>query len=396
MLGDFLFRAWSEKFEDRKNLGSHNEGIVTLIPKAGASHDSPKGWRPISLLNVDFKIISSVVANRLKTVIGKLVSPAQTAYIPGRFIGENSRIVYDIIELLNSTSGSGVIMAVDFEAAFDTVSWEFLLNVLDKYNFGAYFKKLIAVLYLNPDLYSRILVEGNLGSKIGMERGIRQGDPASGYLFNLVMEPLSNQLKYSPTMKGIYVNTATEARVSQYADDLIVFLNPDVSSIEGVMQELNEFSKVSGLKINVGKTKCLPIGSDVNTSPMKDLGVTIVNELKILGITFNRTNKDLSSNNVAAILPSITKEIAQWRRRNLTLLGKITVVKSLLISKLAHVLTSLPDPSEGTIKKLNGVLFRFLWNGGPDKIKRSTLVQNYKDGGLKMIEIRSFFEVSRV
>ena len=100
------------------------------------------------------------------------------------------------------------------------------------------------------------------------------------------------------------------------------------------MEGLKEFSKVSGLRVNIGKTKCLPVGNQVNTSPLKDLCLTIVNELKILGIIFNRTNEDISSNNVAAILPSITKEIAQWRRRHSTLIGKITVVKSLLTSKL--------------------------------------------------------------
>ena len=149
-LGVFLYRAWLENFEDSRNIDSHNLGIVTLIPKAGSPHktgyDSLKGWRPITLLNVDFKIISAAVANRIKSVIDQLVSPSQTAYIQGRFIGENSRLVYDVIEHLNNSSGTGIIMAVDFTAAFDTVSWEFLSAALDSYNFGPYLKRIIQVM----------------------------------------------------------------------------------------------------------------------------------------------------------------------------------------------------------------------------------------------------------
>ena len=389
-IGSFLYRAWLEQFQCDKNINSHNEGIVTLIPKAGKPQDSQKGWRPISLLNVDFKIISTAVANRIKTVIYKLISPAQTAYVKGRFIGENTRLLYDVIEHLNNTSSSGIIMAVDFEAAFDTVSWEFLLATLDKYNFGPYFKKLISVLYLSPDLNSRILLEGYLGPKVHMGRGIRQGDPVSGYLFNLIVEPLANKLKSANGIEGVAISPDLEARVSQYADDLVVFSGPADNSIIAVLDELTKFSDVSGLKTNVEKTKCLAIGKDVNKKALSDLGLNVVNDLKILGILFSESNKNITDTNFATILPNIEKDIAQWRRRNLSLIGKITVVKSLLVSKLVHVMSALPNPSEDLVKKLNNILFRFIWNNGPDKIKRSALVQAYKDDGLKMLHVQSF------
>ena len=72
----------------------------------------------------------------MKSVIHYLIYSTQTAYIPGRFIGENSRLMYDVIDRVNARSASGIIMAVDFEAAFDTVSWEFLIQALSYYNFG--------------------------------------------------------------------------------------------------------------------------------------------------------------------------------------------------------------------------------------------------------------------
>ena len=178
--------------------------------------------------------------------------------------------------------------------------------------------------------------------------------------------------------------------MSQYADDLIVFSIPELSSLKGVLHELDEFTKVSGLQTNFGKTKCLQIGDNIAAEEIEQLGLTTVNQLKVLGIVFEKSNENITANNLALILPKMIKEIAQWRRRNLTLIGKITVVKALLISKMVHVLSSLPNPCEQDTKKLNSILFSFIWNNGPDKIKRSLIVQDYINGGLKMTDIHSF------
>ena len=223
LLGAFLYRASHEGLNNKSLLLSHRESIVTLIPKQGKPKDSIKGWRPISLLNVDFKIISTAVSNRMKAVIHNLISSTQTAYIPGRFIGENSRLVYDVIEHVNVTSTSGIIMAVDFEAAFDTVSWDFLINALHHYNFGSNYIQMIKTMYLNSNNFCRIILDGYLGQKITMEKGIRQGDPISGLLFNLVMEPLANQILQGNNIKGLPLTNDSEVRLSQYADDLIFF-----------------------------------------------------------------------------------------------------------------------------------------------------------------------------
>ena len=352
ILGIFLYRAFLESVQNGTTLHTHRESIVTLILKPGKSADSLKGWRPISLLNVDFKILSAAVANRLKLVSDSLISPSQTAYINGRYIGENSRIVYDVIEHLNHTNNTGIIMAVDYESAFDTLSWKFLLEALDYYNFGFCWKHIIKTFYLNDHNFSRILLDGYLGPKINMNRGIRQGDPSSGYLFNLVMEPLANQLIHSAHIKGIQLVPNFEARVSQYADDLIVFSSPNESSIKGVLHELKEFQKVNGLHVNVEKTKCLLVGRLVTMESFNNLSLSFVDELKILGIRFNRDNNQITSHNLAPLLPILTVEAAQWRRRNLSLMGKITVIKLLLLSKLVHILTALPNPSDEDIKKI--------------------------------------------
>ena len=164
-----------------------------------------------------------------------------------------------------------------------------------------------------------------------MHRGIRQGDPASGYLFSLAMQPLTNQILYSKNVRGILMNSHTEVRLSQYADDLIIFSRAEQEPITGVLRELDAFSQVSGLHINIEKTKCLQIGRQVDTEFLTNLRLNTVSELKVLGIIYNNANDNIETRNLVDIIPKITQEIAQWNRRSLTLIGKITVVKTLLV-----------------------------------------------------------------
>ena len=129
-VGIFLYRAFKSSYSHGESLPTHRESLITLIPKAGKPSNSIKGWRPISLLNVDYKIISTAIANRFKKVLNRIINPIQLAYIKGRYIGENSRLVFDVISHVNHSNRSGLLMAADFEAAFETVSWPYLRAVL--------------------------------------------------------------------------------------------------------------------------------------------------------------------------------------------------------------------------------------------------------------------------
>ena len=360
-LGIFLHRAFILSYSKGTALPTHRESLITLIPKPGRESHSLKGWRPISLLNVDYKIISTAIANRFKKVIDRLISPSQSAYIKGRFIGENSRLVYDVISHLNQFKKSGIIMAADFEAAFETVSWSYLRAVIKEMNFGNKFIKIMDIMYLNKDNFSRILLNGFLGEKINIYRGIRQGDPVSGFLFNIAVEILARQIKNSNRLTGIRLNTNTEVRISQYADDTILFLDGSERSLNGATEELAKFSSESGLKLNWEKTSGLFIGSQ--NSPDYSSNELIkkikwVDEIKILGIYFTRNVTNITDNNLEKKLSTLENEIAQWKRRYITPIGKITVIKSLLLSKLVHILVALPNPSRALIKTIE--LYNFL------------------------------------
>ena len=256
--------------QNGKTLTTHREGIITMIPKAGKPVDSIKGWRPITLLNVDFKIISAAISARIQSVIGKLIDKCQTAYIKGRFIGENTRLIYDVINNLLNRDSTGLIMSADFEAAFDSISWDFVGEVLHQYGFGSRFSEIVSTLYFNPDNFSRIMLNGHLGEKIQLHCGIRQGDPASGYLFNLAVNILAQQIKRSDKLTGIRISENNEVRISQYADDTVLFLKNSSECLQGALLELERFSEISGMRLNKEKTLCMQIGA-ANISAWKGL-----------------------------------------------------------------------------------------------------------------------------
>ena len=368
-------------------------GIITLIPKSSTRKHSLNGWRAISLLNVNFKICSTIIARRMQQVIPSLVSSSQTAYVKNRFIGENTRLTFDVIDYCNKHNVPGIVIAADFEAAFETVDWEFLRNVLKRMGFGMKFLQLIELFYLNQCNFSRILLNGYLGEKIFIRRGIRQGDPTSGYLFILAVEVLSKVILHSEKFVGIRISDNIEVRLSQYADDSLLFVNGSTEDVKGVVDELSAFCRMSGLRLNASKTKCLAIGPDhaimegVNLDP---LGLSWVEELTVLGIKFANNNINITDMNLKEKLPLIYAEIKKWNKRTITLMGKIVVIKSLLLSKIVHILTSLPNPSEHMIKQIEEIFWKFLWHGKKDRIKRKKIVQSIKDGGLQMLELKSF------
>ena len=120
---------------------TQKQGIMTCLPKPNKSPFYLKNWRPISLLSVIYKLASSVIASRLKNVLHKLIHEDQKGFIAGRFIGENIRLIYDILFETKQQEIPGLLLSVDFQQAFDSVSWKFIAKTLDCFNFGPSFKK---------------------------------------------------------------------------------------------------------------------------------------------------------------------------------------------------------------------------------------------------------------
>ena len=136
MLGPKLLMGYNHTFSQGELSTSQKQAVITLIEKKGRDKRYIKNWRPISLLNVDAKIISKILATRLTKVISQLISSDQTAYVPGRFIGESVRLTSDVLEYMKTSELPGYLITIDIEKAFDSVDHTFLVAVLKKFGFG--------------------------------------------------------------------------------------------------------------------------------------------------------------------------------------------------------------------------------------------------------------------
>ena len=159
-IGDFFMRSINFSAGHGELSTTQKEGLITCIPKGDKDKQLLKNWRPISLLNVSYKIASACIANRIKKFLPLLINEDQTGFISGRFIGENTRRLYDLFHFTEANKIPGLLLLIDFEKAFDSVAWTFISKTLSFFNFGDSIQQWINLFYKN--INSCVLVNGQV------------------------------------------------------------------------------------------------------------------------------------------------------------------------------------------------------------------------------------------
>ena len=186
--------------------------------------------------------------------------------------------------------------------------------------------------------------------------------------------------------------------MSAYADDTLCYLDGSVNSCRALFDDLGVFAKFSGLKPNINKTQAFWVGKDaVNQEPIcLDINMKWTKKIQVLGITFANEDDDCMEENYETKLEKIKMIILSWKRRSLSLIGKIVIIKTLLLPILTHVFTALPRPSNDFMKRLKSTLFHFIWNGKVDRVKRSSLCKQYHNSGMKMIDVETYVTALKI
>jgi hypothetical protein len=385
ILGPKLVDVFNESYNKGILSNTQRKSIITLIFKNGEMKDIAN-YRPISVTNIDYKILAMVLVNRLQRVIGTLIGTDQSAYIKGRNMGTNIRLVYDMLHLSDRNIG-GLLMSIDFRKAFDTLEHKFLFKVLHWFGFGESFIKWIHTLYNSPN--ACVKNNGHQSSYFDITRGIRQGCPISAVLFDLCVEILSIKVRSDNRITGFsFGNQPKKIKVLQYADDTIFFLKNE-KEINDVMSIVENYATVSGLNLNRTKCEGYWFGKDKHRQDGCQLhGIKWPNQIKYLGIYLGY-DRDLNDKmNWSVKIEKIKKILGAWETRDLSLIGRIQIIKSLAISQLSLQFSTLTVP-EQVISNLNSILYKFLWKS-KDKIKRIKMIRNVKNGGLNMIDLECY------
>ncbi len=376
---DLLYNSIQYAYKHGSLSIEQKRGIITLLPKKEKNRLFLKNWRPISLLNTDYKILAKILANKLKKVLPLIIDEDQTGYIMGRYIGQNIRIIEDVIYYTEKNNLPGIILSIDFEKAFDTVDWKYIKLALNKFNFGQNFIKWIDVIY--NDIESCVMNNGHSSNYFSLYRGVRQGCPLSPYLFLIAVETLAINIRQDVNIQGIKVGN-TEIKISQLADDTSCFL-ANLRSLENIIKTLSKFSKCSGLKINLEKTTAKYIGAYKNNDYYPHGLSWIKDDIFTLGVLCTMSAEENYTKNFKPRIEKLEYTLQMWRQRNLSIKGKITVVNCLALAPLIY-LSSVKDTPLKVFQEVKKIILKFIWNDGTPKIAYDILCQDIKHGGLKL------------
>ncbi|KAL9687275.1 hypothetical protein QQ045_031674 [Rhodiola kirilowii] len=347
-----------------------NQTFIALIPKT----NSPQyvgDFRPISLVTPLYKIMAKCLARRLSSVLPQLISLNQSAFLANRSILDGIMITNDLIHSVKRDKRKALMIKLDFCKAYDSISWDYLDQIQERMGFGVKWRRWISECISTPRL--AVLVNGSPTEEFAMERGLRQGDPLSPFLFLIATEGLSRLLskaKEVGSLKGVeWVKNGERMNHLQYADDTVIFCDVGLEEIKSLRRLLKSFEAASGLKINFSKSKCVGIGVKEDELRMyaQNLGCDIGSlPMDYLGIPVGADPGRLKT--WAPVLNKFKLKLASWKSSNLSMAGMLVLVKAAL-SNLPVYYASLFKMPVQVVAQLERIQRRFLW-GSNDEVRK--------------------------
>ena len=383
VLGQDLVQVLNSCYRAGSLTLSQRRGVISLSFKKGDRLDM-RNWRPISLLNVDYKLAARAVAARLLKVIHLIVAKDQTCGVPGRYIGENVAFLRDVVSYATTFDAPVVILSLDQEKAFDRVDWNFMHSTLHKMGFGASFLKWVNLFYTS--VQSSVNVNGYLSQFFSLSRGVRQGCPLSPLLYVLVAEVLACSIRANPRIKGLCLPGSSDplSPISQYADDTSLVVCSD-DAIRACFEVYDVYERGSGSKLNMSKSKGLWLGPWANHSdPPVTLDWSSV-KIKVLGVFLGPGNLD--DVNWKPRIAAVENTLSSWRQRILSFRGRALVINALALSRVWYVASLIHMPP-WVLGELLRLLFSFFWKGKKDLVARVVVVQAPSVGGCSVVDVK--------
>jgi ribonuclease HI/exonuclease III len=358
-------------------------------------------YRPITLLNSDYKVLTKVLAIQLMDPIHQLIHPDQAGFIPQRSIFDHIRLAKAILNYAEAAEEDGTIVALDQEKAYDRIKHEYLWKTLEAFNLPEPFIRTVKALYSNAQ--TRIAINGVLSTPFKVTRGVRQGDPLSCPLFDLAIEPLACGIRNDPEIKGMTIpGIETNTKIKLFADDTNLFLHKE-DRLDHIQDTLDRWCNVSGAKFNIEKTEIIPVGTPEHRKQVADSRkINLADEttlperikiardgdaVRILGAWIGNKTDNITP--WEPILDTIRTKLKRWERAHPTLNGKRLIIQS-IVGGHTQFLTKaqgMPTEIETAITK---IISKFIWGQETDpRIAAATLQSPIEKGGLNILDIKA-------
>lgn len=346
-----------------------------------------------------YKVISKLLANRLKLTLSDLIEPNQSAFIQDRLLLENVLLATELVKDYHKDSISPrCTIKFDISKAFDTVNWSFILQIFRALGFPDIFINWIHVCISTA--YFSVVINGELEGFFGSSRGIRQGCSLSPYIFVLVQNVLSRLLTRAVSSGRVGRHPRCD-RVCvshlSFADDILVFTNGSPSSLHETMSIMAEFASISGLHINASKSALFIGGSNPQNLILAALNYGIpVEQLPIRYLGLPLTTKSMSAHDYNPLMDKIRSRFLSWTSKSLSYAGRLQLISSVItsISSFWCSVFRLPQRCFDEIEKM---CCAFLWSGNPNtttgvRVSWHDVCKPKSEGGLGLRKLR---DVSR-
>ena len=382
-----LHRIYSVSHSEKRLPESLRHGVLNLIPKGGKDARFLKNLRPITLLNTDYKIIEKTVSNRMQKSLERIIHEDQKGFLPGRKIATNIRKALDIVRYCDQNQIASILLSLDFQKCFDQISMSAIMGAVRFFDYGQYIQDWTEILY--TDFFVTVQNNGYFSDKIWIQRGVHQGGCCSISYFLLVAEILALTLRKDREIQGIPVNDIIYL-LSQFADDMDLFLIYSQQTLNRVLQIFEDFWSSTGFSLSYDKTKIMRIGSlkdsDAKLYTQKNLHWT-GDPINILGICVANDEEHALVQNYQEMLTKIRTTLNKWRRRNLSLIGKVNIINTLIGSLFVYKMMVLPNLTNTMLKNFESEFSKFLWNDRKAKIPLRSLQTSKQVGGLKLVDL---------
>jgi exonuclease III len=365
-----LFAVFRASFSSKRLPDSQYEAIISLLYKGKGDRGDLGNWRPLSLLNSDYKILSKVLSVRLKSTLADVISFEQSSSVPGRSIQEANLQVYNAIEDCSQDANDPeVLYSVDQKAAFDVVDWDYINAVLTVMRFGPDFINWVGILYKVGCVKSRLCINGHLSDAFNLYRGVRQGCPLSPDLYVLAIEPVFANIRADSLISGFTVGEQTNKSVD-FADDANILC----SDTKAVDNHFDEYGACSGASIRADKCQTLKL-----TTNRQEMG-----SIKLFGLYYGTGEEK----NWEAVLKRFDDLQKGRPPPDLSLIGRVRLVQTYYLSQLWYKTWTL-RPSDQQIRKIQKACKVYILGNLEIGLSRVAMLPVNKGGlGLPDIELK--------